>query len=163
MARGTTTRVEGFAELEKALRDIPKATGKNVLKRVGLAALDPMADKAADLAPVGRGKLSFNITVSDKRTRRAKGPSKNKLVGGKWRASASTGVEIAMGVGAGQGAMQYATFIEFGTIDTAPYPFMRPAFNATADRALDYIKDNLGDEIAKAAAKVAKKRAKAGR
>lgn len=152
MARSTTTRVEGFADLEKALRDIPKATGRNILRRIAKGALDPLADRAASMAPQDEGRLAFSISVGEQRTRRVRTGFKR-----------ANGVEMAMGPGNTlSGVLQYASFVEFGTIDTPPQPFMRPAWNAGADRALDYIKDNLGDEIAKAAAKVAKKRAKAG-
>lgn len=157
----TTVKLEGFRELEKALAELPKATGKNVLRRVGKGSLEPMADLAASKAPADTGKLSFSIVVSEKRTRRAK-PSTTRFRGGSFRSDPSKGVDIAMGPAAGQGALQYATFVEFGTIDTAAAPYMRPAWDSGSMQALDYIKDNLGKEIGKAAAKVAKKRAKAG-
>jgi HK97 gp10 family phage protein len=150
--RTQTVTLSGFNEFEKGLRDLAKATSRNVLLRIGKASLEPLADKAASLAPTDEGKLAFSISVSDKRTRRVRKGLKRK-----------DGVEIAMGpANAMPGVLQYASFVEFGTVDTPPQPFMRPAFNSGANAVLDYIKDNLGDEILKAAAKVAKKRAKAG-
>lgn len=154
-------RLSGFRELERALNELPKATGKNVLRRTAKGALEPMADSAAAKAPTDEGKLAFSITVSEKRTRRAKGGGA-KLVGGRWRSDASTGIEMAMGPGGGLGVLQYAAFVEFGTVDTSAQPYMRPAWDSGADTALEYVKENLGSEIARAAAKLAKKRAKAG-
>lgn len=157
----TVVRLEGFRELERALTELPKATGKAVLRRVARGALEPMADSAAARAPVESGLLAFSMAVSEKRTRRARGKSTTRFVGGKFRASASTGIAMAMGPSAGQGALQYAAHVEFGTVDTPAQPFMRPAWDGGADKALEYVKDNLGAEIDKAAARVATRRAKA--
>ncbi|MES2902824.1 MAG: hypothetical protein V4696_01440 [Pseudomonadota bacterium] len=177
MGRTQTVTLTGFKELERALKELPKATGKNVLRRIGKGALEPMRQDAQNNAPVADapyyigkkgemrlvqpGRIKNSIVVSEKRTRRAKGPSKNKLVNGKWRASASTGISIAMGPSSG-GGLYNAARKEFGNSKTSAEPFMRPAWAKGSVPALEYIKDNLGDEIAKAARKVAKKRAKAG-
>lgn len=144
-------KLAGFKELERALAELPKATGKNVLRRVARGALEPMANAAAAKAPEDEGKLAFSIDVSEKRTRRAKTSFASR-----------TGVQMAMGPASGLATLQYAAFVEFGTVDTPAQPYMRPAWDAGAERALDYVKDNLGNEIARSAAKRAKKRAKAG-
>lgn len=150
----TTVTLEGFRELEQALMELPRATGKNVLKRIAKGALEPMADDAATNAPDRTGKLAFSVVVSDKRTRRAK-----RQVPG---LRSDEGVQMFMGPSGGLGALQYAAFDEFGTVDTPAFGFMRSAWDAGAMPALDFVKDNLGDEIAKAAARVAKRRARAG-
>lgn len=141
-------KLTGFRELEKALAVLPKATGKNVLRRVAKGALEPMADVAASRAPHRTGKLSFSIAVSEKRTRRVR----KKL-------PARFGIEMAMGPATGfPGVLSYASFDEFGTVDTPAFGFMRSAWDGGAAPALEYVKANLGAEIAKAAARVAKKR-----
>lgn len=160
-----TVRLEGFRELEAALAQLPKATGKNVLRRVAKGALDPMAATAAARAPHRSGRLAYSIAVSEQRTRRAKWQTKqggNKFSGGRWRTSASTGLAMAMGPAGGLGTLNYASFDEFGTIDTPAFAYMRAAWDGGSDRALEYIKDNLWRVIDQAAAKVAKKRAKLG-
>lgn len=151
----TVVRLEGFRELERALAELPKATGKNVLRRVGRGALEPMADVAAARAPVRTGKLAYSISVSEKATPRA---TWNK---GRFRALPSTGIVMAMGPGKFAGVLNYATFDEFGTVDTPAFAFMRAAWDGGAVKALDYIKDNLKIEIDKSAAKLARKRARA--
>lgn len=144
----------GFRELEKALLQLPKATGQNVLRRVAKGALEPMADTAAARAPERTGRLAFSIGVSEKRTRRVKRD---------FRFDQRTGIQMAMGPMSGFGAaLSYATFDEFGTVDTPAFGFMRAAWDSGAERALDYVRTNLGDEIAKSARKLAVKRAKAG-
>jgi HK97 gp10 family phage protein len=155
-----TVKLTGFRGTEAALAELPKATGKNVLRRVGKGALEPMAAAAAAKAPARSGKLAYSIVVSEKRTSRAK-KSTTRFIKGKFRASASTGVEIAMGPGSGLGTLYYATFDEFGTVDTPAFGFMRAAWDGGSGKALDYIKDRLWSEVERSAAKQARKRAKA--
>ena len=155
-------KLTGFRELERALEQLPKATGKNVLRRVAKGALEPMADSAAAKAPHRTGRLSFSISVSERRTRRAK-RSTTRYVKGGFRANPSTGIEIAMGPASGFGAaLQYASFDEFGTVDTPAFAFMRGAWHSGSYKALKYVEANLGEAIQTAARKVAVKRAKAG-
>ena len=159
-------KVEGLRECERALAELPKATGKNVLRRIAKGALQPMADDARVKAPddpsTSAPDLPTSIVVSEKRTARAKKRSTTRFVKGKFRASASTGIEMAMGPKSGGGVLNYATLQEFGTMKMAANPYMRPAWDSGAQKALDYIKDNLREAIDKAAARLAKKRAKAG-
>lgn len=110
-----------------------------------------MAAHAAALAPEKTGKLSFSIAISPRRTRRVR----------KQRKDAPTFFEIAMGPASGLGTLYYATHDEFGTVDTPPQPFMRPAWDAGKAGLLDDVKDGLTVEIAKAAKRVAAKKARA--
>ena len=144
-------KLEGFRELEKALRELPKSTGKATLRRVARGALEPLAARAAALAPERTGRLGFSIAVSEKRTRRAR----------KEEGKRPDGITMSMGPAAGLGTLNYAAFDEFGTIDTPPQPYMRPAWDAGASGALDYVKENLAAEIGKSADRLARKKAKA--
>lgn len=144
--------LEGFAELDKALAELPKATAKNVLRRVANGALQPMADMAAARAPHHTGRLAYSITVGEQRTRRAN-----------WqRRAVRNGITMAMGPAGGLGALNYASFDEFGTVDTPAFGFMRAAWDSGAERALEYVKLNLAVEIEKSALRYARKLAKAG-
>lgn len=144
-------KLEGFAELDKALAELPNATAKNVLRRVASGALEPMANTAAALAPHRSGRLAYSISVSEQRTRRAN-----------WQRRAVTnGIVMAMGPAGGLGALNYASFDEFGTVDTPAFGFMRAAWDSGANEALDYIKLNLSIEIEKSALRYARKLAKA--
>lgn len=140
-------KLSGFRELERNLAvDLPKATARNVLRRVSKGALEPMADVAAQKAPENRGILSFSIAVSEGRTRRARTGFRRVH-----------GVQMAMGPASGLGATYYATAVEFGTIDTAAQPYMRPAWDTGKFQALEYVQDNLWREIEKSVGKVRKK------
>jgi HK97 gp10 family phage protein len=154
--------LSGFSELEAKLRDLPKATGKNVLRRIGKGALEPMADIASAKAPHRSGQLAYSITVSEKRTRRAKKSTTRYVGGGIFRAEAAKGIEIAMGPAGGLGTLQYAAFDEFGTVDTPAFGFMRAAWDAGANDALIYVQNHLGDAIDVAVGKRMAKLAKLG-
>jgi HK97 gp10 family phage protein len=145
--------VTGFKELEAALNALPKATGRNVLRRVAKGALEPVAARARSLAPVAQGDLSISIAVSEKRTRRV-----NRFN----RFDRDTGIEVAMGPTSGKGVLNYATFAEFGTIDTPSFGYMRGAWNGGRVGALEYVIVNLEREIDKAAKRVARKALRAG-
>lgn len=155
-------QMEGFKEFEHNLRLLSKATGKNVLRRVARGALEPMADSAAAKAPHRTGRLAFSISVSEKRTSRAK-KSTTRFVGGKFLTDPSKGIEMAMGPASGFGAaLNYASFDEFGTIDTPAFAFMRSAWSFGGVKALRYVTTHLGVEIDKAVSKMMVKRAKLG-
>lgn len=152
MKMGVT--LAGFRGVENALHDLPKATGKTVLRKVAKGALEPMADKAAALAPERTGRLAFSISVGEKRTRRVKRDAKFDT---------RTGIQMAMGPASGFGAaLTYASFDEFGTVDTPAFGYMRSAWDTGAQPALDYVETNLWDAVSKAAQKLANKRARVG-
>lgn len=145
-------KVAGFRGVEQALAQLPKATGKNVLRRVGRPPMEEMANVAAQKAPERTGRLAFSISVGEKRTRRAQTGFKS-----------SSGVQLAMGPAGGfGGTLEYATFDEFGTVDTPAFGFMRFAWDAKAQTTLDYLEQNLWSVVSKAAEKHANKRARVG-
>ena len=145
-----TVKVEGLRELDKALGELPKASGKAVLRRVGKMALEPMAKMAAARAPddplTGAPDLHRSIIVS---TRSSAGKrSKRK----------KASVEMYMGPHT-KGGYPQAIVQEFGTINHPAHPYMTPAWEGEKRHALEIIKDKLGDEIRKTAARVAKRAA----
>lgn len=147
-----TVHLSGFQGLELALHRLPgQATQRNVLRRTARGALEPMADDASGKAPVDEGKLAFSIAVSERRTRR---------VPRAMRFDRRNGLEMAMGPAGGLGVLQYATHVEFGTVDTPPQPYMRTAWDGGKDRALEYVKTHLWIEIHNAAKRVAAKGAR---
>lgn len=146
MAR-TVVRVEGLKELEKALKELPRATAKNVMKRVLMKAGQPVADKAEAGAPVRTGALQKAIGIGSKLTRRQKASSPKQ-----------SAVEVYIGVGR---SLPQGVFQEFGTSRNAPQPFMRPAWDGLGRQVLEDIKTMTWAEIEKAAARLARKQARA--
>lgn len=140
-----TVKVEGLRELEEALKELPKATGKNALKRALMRAAEPIAAAAAAMAPRRKGKLIASIKVG------------TTLSTNQRRRHEKQGdVEVF----AGAGPLPHAHLQEFGTAHSAPKPFMRPAWDANKFRALASIKSDLAEEIEKARQRLARKAAR---
>jgi HK97 gp10 family phage protein len=148
------TKLEGFAELDKALGQLPKATAKNTLRRVLKKAAAPIDESASALAPVETGKLAQSVIVGTKLTRSQRSGGVSITEGG-FRSAAKNYVEVHVGT-----ASPIGIFQEFGTLEHLASPFMRPAWEHNKEQALDIIKSELGTEIEKSAKRYAKKLAK---
>jgi HK97 gp10 family phage protein len=140
-------KVEGLSEIMTALRELPNATAKNVMKRVLLKRAEPVAERARQLAPFKEGHLKASIHVSTKLTKRQKG---------RHRKVHRDDVEVFVGPGADPAAHLQ----EYGSSIHPAQPFMRPAWDQTKDDLLDGVGADMWAEIEKAAARLAKKAAK---
>ncbi|WP_295808895.1 HK97-gp10 family putative phage morphogenesis protein [uncultured Nitratireductor sp.] len=151
----TNVRIEGLRELDKALAELPKSTGKNVLRRTLREAAKPLINDAQRLAPDRPGRprndLPTSITIS---TRLNKNQRKAT------RGTDKSFVEMYVGPDVSV-PHPHGHWQEFGTVQHGPQPFMRPAWDANKMEVLDVIGDQLGDEIMRAAKRLAKKQAKA--
>lgn len=161
-------KIDGLRELERVLAELPKATGKNVLRRVLTKRAQPFDKVWRGAAPddrrTGEQDLNSSGGISSKLSKRQ--ASLHRKMFRDDRAS----VEIF----AGPGPLTQAITNEFGTGprfhaesgkyvgEVPPHPFVRPAWDSTKDGMLDGIKDDLWTEIHKSAVRAAKKRAKAG-
>lgn len=162
---GTTVKVEGLRELDAALGKLPQAAGKAVLRRVLKQAAEPIHAYAQERAPSrpadappeyynkgGQrrlrrpGTLEVLVQSGTRLTRRQAAMVRKE---GKWDAEHYVGTRDPIG-----------RLMEHGTAHSAAEPFMRPAWDYGSQIALGIIKDKLGDEIEKAAKRVAKKAAK---
>lgn len=143
----TTTKVTGLRELNAALAELPKATGKAVLRRVGTAALQPF-DKAwrANAAAFRlTGALEESGGVGIKLTKRqARLARKDDLD------------RAAVTINAGPGDPA-AVQDEFGNEHQAATPFVRPAWDATKAAIPRAVGDALGSEIEAAATRIGNK------
>jgi HK97 gp10 family phage protein len=136
--RVTVVKVEGFRELEQALKALPRATGKNVVRRTLQKASKPFIDAARAAAPRATGQLAESIKFSSRLSKR-----QARLA----RQETKSTIEVH----AGATALPHAHLVEYGTHKMAPRPFMRSAWDANKRRALDIIRDEMGNEIMKAA------------
>jgi len=150
----TTVKIEGLKELEKALEELPRATGKSVLRRTLKKAAQPVAEdmraRAPDDPATHGNDLKSSIGVSTKLSKR------QARIHRKMFRSDKASVEMFVGAG----ALPQAHLQEFGAPQHGPQPFARPAWDGNKMQVLEAIKDTLGAEIAKAAKRLAKKRAK---
>lgn len=138
-------KLEGLKELEAALGQLPKATGRNVLRRVLKEAGEPIAQAARAKAPRETGNLIESIDVGTRLTRRQTGQHKKQST-------------VEMHVGSGPNPQSITQ--EFGTFKEPAQPFMRPAWDSQKRAALDIIYNLLWPEIERAATRHANKLAR---
>jgi len=147
-------KVEGLKELEAALSELPKSTGKAVMRRTLKKAGQPIADHARSLAPddpdTGGDDLKTSIAVSTKLSKRQRGIHKKMFRDDK--------ASVEMFVGAGPSPKAHNQ--EFGNVNHGPQSFMRPAWDAKQGETLEIIKTEMWGEIEKAAKRLARKAAR---
>lgn len=154
MVNRTSIKVEGLSELLAGMDEFAPATGKAVLRRVGLAALTPMRDLARSLAPDDPTTppldLHTSIEVST-RQKSGRGASRSK----------EGAASVTVNMGPTKEGYPAAMPQEFGSVKMAPRPFMRPAFDREAEPTIRRVAALLGDEIVKVAKRIAKRKARA--
>lgn len=138
-------QVEGLADLNQALAELPKATERNVLQRALKKGGERVRDAWAPKVPVLTGHYEHSIVV---------GPS-SKLTPRQKRDAKADGKHFAeMHVGTADPAGQQ---LEFGNVNMAAEPSARPAWDDTQEAVLGDIAKDIGDEIEKARARLARK------
>jgi len=164
-------RIEGLSDLEAALKDLPKATGKNTIRRAMTAAAQPIIDQAADLINVhrvpvtvvgskikftsgGAGKQAFAAAMARGATREEAGQAAHQANS---EAAESGGGDTTSGVMVVGPTKRAFYDFEFGTVKQAPQPFMRPAWDNNKRNALDILVERLKVEIEKARQRIVKK------
>ncbi len=141
-------KVEGLQEIQAALHELPKATARNVMRRVLRQLAEPIADTARQLAPVLSGDLKESVGVSTKLARNVK-RGRSKL--------STNAVEMFVGPFNAPRSIQQ----EFGNINHPPQPFMRPAWDKHKDELLPKVGEAMWNEIRAAAERKARKEARA--
>ncbi len=147
----TTVKIEGLRELENALKQLPKALGKGVLRRVLKKRGGPVAEAMRARAPVAAedgGQLKASVTVSTTLSKRQRGLHKKQ------------GSKAAVEMFVGAGPVPSAHNQEFGNINHGPQAFARPGWDETKSGVLEGLKDDLWTELDKTAKRHAKKLAK---
>jgi HK97 gp10 family phage protein len=141
-------RIEGLAEVQEALRRLPDATAKNVVRRVLKKRAEPIVESAQARAPVLTGGLKQSIKSGGQLSRRARAGH---------RKADPNDIELHIGP-----APMHAKAIaaEFGTFKDRPQPFMRPAWEGQKMGVIEGLKADLWAEIEKAAARLARKTAR---
>jgi hypothetical protein len=145
----TRVQISGGRELAKALRELPRAVERRVLVRAGKRALQPVADRAALLAPVDAnpastpdrapGTLSRSYHVGTRLNARQRGLA---------RKAGRTGVYVYAGTNDPAGIQT-----EFGNVHQSPQPHFRPAWDAEKDGVVEAVSDELWDGIVRQAKK----------
>jgi len=166
VARGGKFKVSGFKELDKVLGQLPKATAKKALERVLLKAAAPMQETAQGLAArrdPGASVRTFKVPGGGKKVRKVGtletltqiGTRLTKRQARMTRKEGKDFAEVYVGT-----RDKIGLLIEDGTKDTAPQPFMRPAWDQHKQEALTSIQQGMGEEVMAAAARVARRGAR---
>lgn len=144
-------RLEGFRELDAALAELPKATQRNVLRRVLRNAAKPTLAAMEARAPRDTGWTAGSLAISNtlnpanRREQKREGKAFAEVYVGSTRGSAAAFQEFGT---------------EYGTSIRPPRPYLRPAWEDTNGEALSIIQSQLGAEIEKARARRARKAAR---
>lgn len=145
-----SVRISGLKELDEALGQLPKATGKAVLRRTAIRALAPVIAEAKRRVPVDEGDLRDSLKITTKLSKRQQRLHNKAIAAGK----------ATVQLFAGPAALPHAHLVEFGTANMSPQPYMRPAWDTKKDEVLELVRTELADEISKAAGRLARKTAR---
>lgn len=152
-------KVTGLKELREQLTQLGAIAGQRILASAARTAMKPVLDDARVRVPVASGLLHDALRLATVR------PTSGNVV-------ASAGVAIAKKVNQEipvvldedeeepvsdltttarvDGPRHRWHFVEFGTVNMAAQPFLRPAFDARKGEALDRFKKFLRKKIEKA-------------
>jgi HK97 gp10 family phage protein len=143
-----TFKVEGFAELDRALDHLPQVARRRGLEPLLVRALEPMKETAVYLAPDDPltgppWDLKSSIEVSTKRR----------------GVKAFERLDAAIAyMGPTRHGYPQAVFQEFGTVNMVATPYMRPAFDADKGKALEIIKKGFAAQVEAAVRKYGRRR-----
>lgn len=143
--------IEGLEETLANLRELPQRIGRTTLRKSLVKAAQPVAVIARNLAPVDEANLARSIVVSTSLTRNQRRTSQK-----------ANEVEVYVGParGAAPGstryALNYASFVEFGTIDTPAQPYLRPAWDRMQPIVLKLFAADLKIQVEAAAGRVSR-------
>ena len=161
MARAETVRIEGLAELNRALRELPQRIANRGLRTAVYAGAKVIRDEARHRAPKAAqslgtkqpsaGTLKRSVIMKHIRERSGGGRQTFYVLvrqGKKYRNQGKRG-------NLSQDAW-YWRFVEFGTVKMSARPFLRPAFDMKKNDALMAIKTRLAARIEQAARELKK-------
>ena len=126
-------RLEGDDDVDDNLKALLKITDPDTLRRLGIDALEPVADGARGLVRQRTGRLLRSISVGDKLSP-AQAASNQPEAGT---------VEIYVG----PGPLTEAITEEFGTVHEQGHPFMRPAWDGNQGEVMRRLTAAAGDHL----------------
>lgn len=150
----STVEIKGLAELDKALQELPKRIAKNALRAAVWAGAAVVRDRAKDMAPVYHGKVSEGHPPPGT-LRRAIAQRRSQSDSTATRETVLVYVRQAVNGSVGQKGVKaysrtdgyYWRWVEFGTSTQAAHPFMRPAFEASKEAAVEAMAAKLAARI----------------
>lgn len=165
-------KLSGFAELDRALGELPKSSAKSTMLAALRKAGQPIADSASANAPRDTGELSKSVVVSSRLANNiGKKEFADVMRGGGTKKDAASALRSARRGTAGESTA--VVFIgptkatsksaaikrivqEFGSVKQPGTPYMRPAWDSQKGVALSLIKRELAESIIKTARRLGK-------
>lgn len=150
----------GGKDLERELLRLSAKVAKSISRKALRKAARPILVEARNNVPVREGRLKKALRLKVDRGRDAvtgaNQESATISLGGaaakKYRPSKTDRARYKYQIGSRPDV--YGAFVEFGTVDTAPQPYLRPAWDSHGgETALDAIGRELGNEIEREAGK----------
>lgn len=122
----------GLLDISSDLDALSKSQSRRVLRNATRSAATVVKDEAVRRAPVRTGKLAKNIVVITQRARNGDISSGVHIRGRNMRTGNS---DNKMKTNDPRNAF-YWRFVELGTSNMAPIPFIRPAYDARQEEAV---------------------------
>ena len=155
--RGAAVKLEGVAELKAALAELSDEVATKIGVAADRKAARLMAAEMAAIAPYNpKGSIRSRTSKKGIVTKTDYGHLRDNIR--VRRARATSEGKIVFNINAGNAFWGY--FLEFGTVKMSPHPFMRPAFDATREGAINVQIEELKTGIERVAKRVKKGRAK---
>ena len=151
-------KVSGLKELNQALKQLPDRVAKNVLRGATSAGAAVIRKEARIKAPVYTGSVAEGHPPPGT-LRRAIYQKQIAELSGLLKQVFYVGVRRGKGQHDKKGRTLdawYWRFVEFGTAKMSAIPFLRPAFEAKKQEAVDAIKNYLAERIPREVEKLPK-------
>lgn len=145
MAKGVTVRVDGLRELGAKLQALGLDMTKDTARKATGVAAGLVAETAKARVPVKTGLLKSQIITKRIPPGQAKGLGATSM----HIVTVRQGTKRRKGKMAGVGA-PHAHLVEFGTVHSAPQPFLRPALDENVSRAIDAMASVIRTRVEKA-------------
>lgn len=124
----------GLDDIAKDLETLSRAENNKVLRDATRAGAEVLKEEVIARAPVRTGKLKKNVVVVTQKSRRRGEISSGIHIRG---VNPQTGKsDNTMKAGNRRNAF-YWRFVEMGTVNMPPHPFIRPAFDVCQDQATE--------------------------
>jgi len=134
--------VTGLRELEEALKRLPEAVAKKVLRKSVRAGAKLVVDEARANVPVDTGLTRRAIAARGGRSRYA-----NSVINVGVLSSGAKARRYIKIKGVKVDVPYYWKYLEFGTKNAPAQPFLRPAFEAQKTAAVEAIKQALAENL----------------
>ncbi len=141
--------ISGLSQLVRAMEELPKNVQRNALRKAASSGAAIVRTTVRNMAPVQTGKLKRSIAMKRARTPDSQIATYEVHVRQAYNAWNRVGNKKVEAYG--KFDAYYARWIEYGTSQMSPQPFMRPAWQLSKDAAADKIVEVLRAKIAELA------------